>query len=107
MPLVSRATADELIRILAYPKFRLTADEQMEALDGYIPFCEAIAIMKSCPVYCRDAKDQQFLDLAESGKADALVTGDDDLLALAGPQAFLIETPEAYRRRFAGGKGNS
>lgn len=102
MPLVSRATADELIRILAYPKFHLTADEQMEALDGYIPFCEAIAITKSCPVHCRDAKDQPFLDLAESGKAEVLVTGDEDLLAMAGKTAFLIETPEAYRRRVCG-----
>jgi predicted nucleic acid-binding protein len=28
-----------------------------------------------------------------------LVTGDKDLLALAGQTAFVIETPEEYRRR--------
>jgi predicted nucleic acid-binding protein len=44
-------------------------------------------------------KDQLFLDLAQSGKADILVTGDDDLLALAGQTVFVIETPEEYRRR--------
>jgi predicted nucleic acid-binding protein len=53
-------------------------------------------------VHCRDAKDQPFLDLAESGKAEVLVTGDEDLLAMAGKTAFLIETPEAYRRRVCG-----
>jgi putative PIN family toxin of toxin-antitoxin system len=101
VPLVSRATAVELTRILAYPKFRLTAGEQLEALAGYLPFCEVVEIVKSCPVLCRDAKDQPLLDLAQSGRADALVTGDEDLLALAGQTAFLIETPEEYWRRIS------
>ena len=47
---------------------------------------------------CRDANDQPFLDLAESGKADLLVSGDQDL-TMAGQTTFLIETPESYRRR--------
>ncbi len=102
VPLVSRATAEKLTRILAYPKFRLTADEQLEALANYIPYCEAVGIAKSCPVLCRDAKDQPFLDLAQSGKANVLVTGDEDLLALAGQTEFVIETPEDYRRRISG-----
>jgi putative PIN family toxin of toxin-antitoxin system len=104
VPLISRVAAEELTRILAYPKFRLTADEQLEALASYIPYCEAVEIVKSCPVLCRDAQDQPFLDLAHSGKADVLVTGDEDLLALAGQTAFVIETPEDYRRRVSGGE---
>jgi putative PIN family toxin of toxin-antitoxin system len=99
VPLVSRATATELARILAYPKFHLTAEEQLEALGGYIPFCDIVDIVKPCPAFCRDAKDQAFLDLAQGGEADVLVTGDDDLLALAGQTVFVIETPEEYRRR--------
>jgi putative PIN family toxin of toxin-antitoxin system len=102
VPLVSHATAAELARILAYPKFRLTTDEQLEALASYIPFCEAVEVAKPCPVLCRDAKDQPLLDLAHSGKADVLVSGDQDLLVLAGQTAFVIESPEDYRRRFAG-----
>ncbi len=90
------------MRILAYPKFHLTADEQMEALDSYIPLCEAVEITKSCPAHCRNTKCQSFLDLAECGKADVLVTGDEDLLALAGVTAFHMETPQAYRRRVCG-----
>jgi len=34
-PLVSSATAAELIRVLAYPKFKLTAAEQQELLADY------------------------------------------------------------------------
>jgi putative PIN family toxin of toxin-antitoxin system len=102
VPLLSRATATELTRILTYPKFRLSIGEQLETLGSHLPFCEVVEIAKSCPVLCRDPKDQPFLDLAESGKADLLVTGDEDLLALAGQTAFLIETPEAYRRTVIG-----
>jgi putative PIN family toxin of toxin-antitoxin system len=106
VPLVSHETAAELTRILAYPKFRLTAEEQLEALANYIPYCEAVGIAKSCPVLCRDAKDQPLLDLAQSGRADLLVTGDEDLLVLAGQTEFVIETPEEYRRRIAGKESN-
>ncbi len=54
---------------------------------------------ESCSVVCRDAKDQMFLDLAQSGNADILVTGEEDLLVLAGLTEFVIETPEEYRHR--------
>jgi putative PIN family toxin of toxin-antitoxin system len=98
VPLVSRSTAADLTRTLAYRKFQLTADEQFEALGGYIPYCDVVEIVKSCPVLCRDPKDQRFLDLAESGKADLLITGDSDLLMLTGQTEFVIQTPEACRR---------
>jgi putative PIN family toxin of toxin-antitoxin system len=101
VPLVSNATVAELAKILAYSRFGLSAEEQLEALGGYIPFCEPIEVLGSCPVSCRDAKDQPFLDLAHSGKADLLVSGDDDLLALAGQTSFVIESPESYRCRVA------
>jgi len=95
VPLVSRATGAELTRILAYREFQLTAEEQFEALGGYIPFCEVVDIGKCCPVPCRDQQDQPSLDLAHCGKADLLITEDADLLFLAGQTAFVIETPEA------------
>jgi putative PIN family toxin of toxin-antitoxin system len=107
VPLVSRAAAAELTRVLAYPKFCLSADEQLEILGGYLPFCEVVEIVKPCPVFCRDAKDQPFLDLAEGGNADLLVTGDRDLLALVGQTEFLIETPEAYQSGISGSERKS
>ena len=99
VPLISRATAAELTRVLRYPKFGLSADDARELLADYLPYCEVIERAERCTIVCRDANDQPFLDLAQSGKADLLVSGDQDLLALAGQVKFLIETPEAYRRR--------
>lgn len=98
-PLLSRATAAELTRVLGYPKFRLSQDERRELLGEYLPYCEVIELTEKCDLVCRDINDQPFLDLAQSGKADLLVSGDQDLLVLAGPTGFFIETPEAYRRR--------
>ncbi len=97
--LISRATAAELMRVLGYPKFALSAADRMELLAEYLPYCEAFEPREKCSVVCRDADDQVFLDLAQSCRADVLVSGDQDLLTLAGQTPFLIETPEAYRRR--------
>ena len=97
-PLVSRATALELTRVLDYPKFDLSLEERRELLGEYLPYCRIVEQVKKCPVLCRDTKDQPFLDLAHTAKADALVTGDRDLLVLAGQTSFSIITAEAYRQ---------
>jgi putative PIN family toxin of toxin-antitoxin system len=99
VPLISPATGRELARVLGYSKFRLSEHFRMEALALYLPYCEHIDPVDKCPIECRDSKDQPLLDLAQSGKADLLVTGDDDLLVLAGRTGFVIETSEAYRNR--------
>ena len=99
IPLVSRATAHELVRVLAYPKFRLSVELSLELQGDYLPYCESVDVIDRCPVTCRDVKDQSFLDLAHCGEADVLVSGDDDLLSLAGKTKFAIETHEVYRLR--------
>lgn len=99
VPLISHATTAELVRVLKYPKFRLSADDRHELLAEYLPNCEVIEQIERCSSLCRDANDQPFLDLAQSGGADLLVSGDQDLLELAGQTTFVIESPEAYRRR--------
>ena len=84
-PLVSRVTAAELIRVLAYPKFKLTPDEQQELLADYLPYCSTVIIPSPPPhtPECRDPFDLPFLQLAIAGKANYLVSGDRDLLCLA------------------------
>jgi uncharacterized protein len=99
VPLVSSAAATELMEVIAYPKFRLAADDRNEVLADYLPYCEIVDPKKKCPTVCRDSKDQPFLDLAHAGKANVLVTGDRDLLVLAERTVFAIESPEAYRLR--------
>jgi uncharacterized protein len=99
VPLASRATIAELIRVLAYPKFRLTADERAELLGDYLPWCEVVAVPKRIKLpAARDPFDRPFLELALAGKADALITGDKDLLGLADRFSVPILTPASLRR---------
>lgn len=102
LPLVSRATVAELMRALANPKVKLAAQEQEELLADYLPYCKTVRIPAPPPTTppCRDAFDVIFLELALAGKADALVTGDKDLLSLAGQFARPILSAEQFFRGF-------
>lgn len=101
LPLVSRTTIAELARVLSYRKFELSADDRNELMADYLPWCEVVNVIRRCPVICRDCNDQPFLDLAYEGAADILISGDSDLLALAGKSRFAIESPSAFRERLA------
>ncbi len=99
LPLICSETASELTRVLAYAKFRLSAEERLELLSLYLPYCEVVELKLRYSLQCRDKKDQMFLDLAHCGKAEVLISGDQDLLTLSGQTEFAIESPETYRRR--------
>lgn len=83
-PLVSKPTVTELIRVLAYPNFKLTPAEREDLLADYLLCCEVVTMPLELPEIpiCRDPFDQSFLHLAIIGQADYLVTGDRDLLVI-------------------------
>ena len=85
VPLASTATVQELVRVLAYPKFRLSPAEQQELLADYLPWVQTVRSPQPPPPVpdCRDPLDLPFMQLAVAGQADVLVSGDGDLLALA------------------------
>lgn len=97
-PLVSKVTTTELIRVLAYPKFKLTPTEQEDLLSDYLLFCESIAMPNVLPgtPECRDPFDVPFLVLALVGEADYLVTGDRDLLVLKDDFSCPIITADDF-----------
>ena len=104
VPVVSKATAAELLRLLAYPKFQLSRDEQHALLAEYLPYAEtvpAIPVDLDLP-RCKDSADQKFLELAHAACVEALVTGDGDLLDLAAVFSVPILTPEAARQWLLG-----
>ena len=45
---------------------------------------------------CRDPKDNKYLELAVSGKAECIVTGDDDLLVLNPFRGIEILTVQEF-----------
>lgn len=81
--LASHDTVSELLRVLAYPKFKLSHGEQEALLAEFLPYVETVKIgtaPQGLPEI-RDADDMIFLALAAAAQADALVSGDGDILA--------------------------
>lgn len=96
-PLSSRETIGELIRVLSYPKFDLSNDEQEDLLADYLPWCETVVLSNPPDVpQCRDPFDRPFLELALSAQADALITGDNDLISLAQVFPVPILAPRSF-----------
>lgn len=104
LPLVCTATVTELLRTLNYPKFKLTATEQKELLADFLPYTEIVELPEPWPTLpvCRDRDDQVFLVLAHVGKADALVTGDTDILAMREDFSGLILTADELGEQLSG-----
>lgn len=101
-PLASRETTKELIRVLAYPKFKLADADCEDLLGDYLPWCETVTVPDKTKIPdCRDPFDRPFLALALAAKADALITGDKDLLELAASFKVPILTPAAFKEQFA------
>jgi putative PIN family toxin of toxin-antitoxin system len=99
-PLAGRDSTAELIRVLGYPKFHLADDEREDLLADYLPWCETVTISRPPEIpNCRDPFDRAFLELALAADADALVSGDKDLLALASTFSVPILTPREFRDR--------
>ena len=47
---------------------------------------------------CRDQEDDKFIELAVNGRADLIISGDDDLLQLETVRDIPIVTPAAFIR---------
>ena len=100
VPLATWETVEELRRVLGYRKFGLSLRGQTGAMRRYRPWCEMVTVTEPPEVPdCRDPRDRPFLELAAAAQADALVSGDGDLLDLAPVFAIPIITPAALRTR--------
>jgi len=95
--LVSTSTLGELADVLGRPKFRnyLSDEERREFFQLLSRVAIRIEILRTVTA-CRDPKDDQFLELAVNGRADAVVTGDADLPALHPFLEIPILSPKAF-----------
>lgn len=81
--LVSREILEEYLRVLAYPKFKLS-DQEIRLLveEELLPFVQTVRVRRRLAVVRRDPDDDKFLECAVAGRAAYLVTGDRDLREL-------------------------
>jgi predicted nucleic acid-binding protein len=73
----------------------------LEFLSGLVQLAEIVDVQDSITA-CRDPKDDKFLELAVSGQADVIVTGDADLLTLHPFQGIEVLSPAAFVLRHSG-----
>lgn len=95
--LASDATLTELADVLSRDKF----DRYVDLADRQAFFRQLARIVERVPVTyiiraCRDPKDDMFLELAVNGRADYIVSGDQDLLMLSPFQQIPILNPARY-----------
>ncbi|HCS48494.1 MAG: putative toxin-antitoxin system toxin component, PIN family [Candidatus Aminicenantes bacterium RBG_19FT_COMBO_58_17] len=81
--LVSSQVLKEYLRVLAYPRFELAAQEIKSIIEvELLPFVEAVRVESKIRVIAKDPSDDKFLELAVDGKADFLISHDKHLLGL-------------------------
>jgi putative PIN family toxin of toxin-antitoxin system len=95
--LVSVPLLLELADVLNREKFDkyVTHEERMRFMVSFLKVAEMVEISEKI-VACRDPKDDKLLELAGSGKADFLVTGDNDLLVLNPFRNIKVVTPRYF-----------
>ena len=97
--LFSEDTLEELVRVLHYPKFGLE-DEEIDFLIyvEVLPYAEVVnEVVEVDREICRDRDDIKFLECAVSGRADYIVSGDDDLISVKEIEDIKVITPAELR----------
>ena len=99
--LISEATIGELDAVLQRPKFGryFTERQRLEFLTAFIHQADLVEVTEVIAV-CRDSKDDKFLELAVSGNASHMISGDTDLLELHPFRGIQIVTPLSFLERF-------
>lgn len=83
VPVFSRATFAEFRKVLTYPRFGLTEQEINVIIeDEILPYSDVVETGEEISGICRDSGDDIFLSCALAARAEAIVSGDQDLLDL-------------------------
>ena len=101
IPLLCSSTTRELIRVLSYPKFKLSSEDIQDILSDILPWAEVIELSLTASDlgyihHLRDPKDTDFILLAEQEKAHVLVSGDKHLLELKSYASIPIMLPVEF-----------
>ncbi len=99
--LYTQSLLEELVDVLGRPRIRekygVTEDDVKTVVALLLLRGEAVSVSRSLTV-CRDPKDNKFLETAVAGKADIIVSGDEDLRVLDSFEGIPIVSPAEFLR---------
>ena len=103
--LISQATITELDEVLRRPKFNkyVPEEKRLEFLAALLREAELVEVVQVVSE-CRDPKDNKFLELAVSGNASHIISGDSDLLVPHPFRGIAIVTPQVFLASVLGSK---
>ena len=82
-PLASKDIIDEYIKVLTYPKFKLSEKEINYILyNEILPYFEVATLKPGQAIIQEDPSDDKFLHCANAGRASVIISGDQHLINL-------------------------
>jgi uncharacterized protein len=95
--LVSRGILEEYLRVLSYPKFKLSEGDIKGLIqEELLPYVEVVKPRRRLRVVDRDPSDDKFVECAVAGKAGVIISGDKDLPSIGRYQKILIQSPAQF-----------
>ena len=104
---ISPLLLEEFLRVASRPFLQsYVSARERQAIAWYLQTQAYLVIPRSRITACRDPKDNIFLEAAVAGRADAIVTRDQDLLVLHPFRHIAILTPRQFLRRIGHASGS-
>ena len=96
-PMVSIEIIDEYLRVLTYPKFKLSEEEINFLLyQQILPYFDVIDVQPGPGIIKKDPEDDKFIRCALAGKVKFIISGDHHLLATKSYRKINILSPADF-----------
>jgi len=94
---VCKEIIDEIMRVLAYPRFQLS-EKEINYLLYYeiLPYSEIVEIRSGPEIISQDPSDDKFIRCAKAAGANVIISGDKHLLSLKTFKKIEIFTPASF-----------
>jgi putative PIN family toxin of toxin-antitoxin system len=95
--LVSRGILEEYLRVLSYPKFKLSEGDIKGLIqEELLPYVDVVKPWRRLRAVDRDPSDDKFVECVVAGKARVIISGDKDLLSIGRYRKILIQSPAQF-----------
>jgi putative PIN family toxin of toxin-antitoxin system len=96
-PFASKDIVDEYLRVLTYPKFKLSEEEINFLLyQEILPFFDVIDVRRGPQIIKKDPHDDKFIRCALAAETIYIISGDRHLLTLKSCKKIKILSPAEF-----------